>query len=348
VSADVTAEGEHGRVERDPADQDGRVEGDAPDRDGPVERNAPDQPSDLPRSAWPGVLRRTIREFNADHLTDLAAALTYYGVLAIFPMLVVIVSLVGLLGHSVTQSLIHNLSTVAPGTTKQILTNAIENIQRDRGASGVAFVIGLVAAMWSASGYVAAFMRASNVVWDVKEGRPFYKTMPVRLVVTLITVVLLTVSAAAVVFTGSLAGKLGNLIGVGATAVQVWDIAKWPVLALVVVVILAILYYTGPNVRQPGFRWVTPGGILAVVLWVLASAAFAFYVANFSSYNKTYGALASVVIFLVWLWITNIVILLGAELNAEIERGRQIEGGHPAEREPYLPLRAAPKRKSLS
>jgi membrane protein len=343
VSADVTSEGEHEQVERDVPGQDRRAERDATDEDRQVERDAPDQPSDLPRSAWSGVLKRTIREFNADHLTDLAAALTYYGVLAIFPMLVVIVSLVGLLGPSVSQSLIHNLSTVAPGTTKQILTNAIENIQRDRGASGVAFVIGLVAAMWSASGYVAAFMRASNVVWDVKEGRPFYKTMPVRLVVTLITVVLLTVSAAAVVFTGSLAGKLGNLIGVGSTAVQVWDIAKWPVLALIVVVILAMLYYTGPNVRQPGFRWVTPGGILAVVLWVLASAAFAFYVANFSSYNKTYGALASVVIFLVWLWITNIVILLGAELNAEIERGRQIEGGHPAEREPYLPLRDEPK-----
>jgi membrane protein len=340
VTADVTSEGERGRVETDATN---RVEPDATNHDGQVERDAPDQPSDLPRGAWSGVLRRTIKEFNADHLTDLAAALTYYGILAIFPMLVVIVSLVGLLGHSVSQSLIHNLSTVAPGTTKQILTNAIENIQRDRSASDVAFIIGLLAAMWSASGYVAAFMRASNVVWDVEEGRPFYKTMPVRLIVTLITVVLLTVSAAAVVFTGSLAGKLGNLIGVGSTAVQVWDIAKWPVLALIVVVILAILYYTGPNVRQPGFRWVTPGGILAVVLWVLASAAFAFYIANFSSYNKTYGALASVVIFLVWLWITNIVILLGAELNAEIERGRQIEGGHPAEREPYLPLRDEPK-----
>jgi membrane protein len=308
-----------------------------------VERDAPDQPTDLPRRAWPGVLKRTIREFNADHLTDLAAALTYYGVLAIFPMLVVIVSLVGLLGHSVTQSLIHNLSTVAPGTTKQILTDAIKNIQSDRGASGVAFVIGLVAAMWSASGYVAAFMRASNVVWDVEEGRPFYKTVPVRLAVTFITVVLLTLSAAAVVFTGSLAGKLGNLIGVGSTGVQVWDIAKWPVLALIVVLILAILYYTGPNVRQPGFRWVTPGGLVAVVLWIVASAAFAFYVANFSSYNKTYGAIASVVIFLVWLWITNVVILLGAELNAEIERGRQIEGGQPADREPYLPPRVEPK-----
>ncbi len=308
-----------------------------------VERDAPDQPTDLPRRAWPGVLKRTIREFNADHLTDLAAALTYYAILAIFPMLVVIVSLLGLLGHSVTQSLIHNLSTVAPGTARQILTNAIKNIQSSRGTAGVAFIVGLVAAMWSASGYVAAFMRASNVVWDVKEGRPFYKTLPVRLIVTFITVVLLTLSAAAVVFTGSLASKLGNLIGVGSTAVQAWDIAKWPVLALIVVLILAILYYAGPNVRQPRFRWVTPGGLVAVVLWVVASAAFAFYVSNFSSYNKTYGALASVVIFLVWLWITNIVILLGAELNAEIERGRQIEGGHPAEREPYLPPRDEPK-----
>ncbi len=308
-----------------------------------VEERAPDQPTDLPRQAWPPVLKRTLREFNGDHLTDLAAALTYYGVLAIFPMLVVIVSVLGLLGHSVTQSLINNLGSVAPGTTKQIITSAIKNIQSNQGAAGVAFIVGLAAAMWSASGYVAAFMRASNVVWDVEEGRPFYKTLPVRLAVTLVTVVLLTLSAVAVVFTGSLASKLGNLIGVGSTAVQVWDIAKWPVLALIVVVILAILYYAGPNVRQPGFRWVTPGGVVAVLLSILASAGFAFYVANFSSYNKTYGALASVVIFLVWLWVINIVILLGAELNAEIERGRQIEGGHPAEREPYLPPRDEPK-----
>lgn len=174
-----------------------------------VEREAPDQPTELPRRAWPGVLKRTLREFNADHLTDLAAALTYYGILAIFPMLVVIVSLLGLLGHSVTQSLINNLGAVAPGTARQIFTSAIKNIQSSQGTAGVAFVVGLVVAMWSASGYVAAFMRASNVVWDVEEGRPFYKTMPVRLVVTFITVVLLTVSAAAVVFTGSLASNSG-------------------------------------------------------------------------------------------------------------------------------------------
>jgi membrane protein len=304
----------------------------------------PDQPTELPRRAWPGVLKRTFREYKADNLGDLAAALTYYGVLAIFPMLIVLVSVLGLLGQSVTQPLLQNLEKVAPGPARQIFTSAIHNIQANRGTAGILFVAGLAAALWSASGYIAGFMRASNIVWDVEEGRPIYKTIPIRLGLTLVTALLLTFSALAVVLTGGLAKQLGNVIGAGQSAVTIWDIAKWPVLLLVVAVILAILYYVAPNVRQPGFRWVTPGGVLAVVLWIVASAAFAFYVANFSSYNKTYGALASVIVFLVWLWITNTVILLGAELNAEIERGRQIEGGHPAEREPFLPLRSEPKR----
>ncbi len=308
-----------------------------------VDRAAPDQPTDLPKPAWGGVLKRTVKEFNADNLRDVAAALTYYGVLAIFPMLIVIVSVLGLIGHSVTQPLISNLGSVAPGPARQIFTSAIHNIESRQGTAGVLFVVGLFGALWSASGYIAAFMRASNVVWDVQEGRPFYKTIPIRLVVTLATVILLTLSAVAVVFTGSLAGKVGNMIGVGSSAVQVWDIAKWPVMLVFVTVILAILYYAGPNVRQPGFRWVTPGGVFAVVMWIAVSALFALYVANFSSYNKTYGALASVIVFLVWLWLTNIAILFGAELNAEVERGRQIIGGHPPDREPYLPLRDPPK-----
>jgi membrane protein len=309
----------------------------------------PEQPTDVPKPAWGGVLKRTFREFSDDNLTDLAAALTYYGVLAIFPMIIVVVSVLGLIGHSVTQPLINNLGAVAPGPAKEIFTSAIKNVQSQQGTAGVAFVVGLLAALWAASGYIGAFMRAANIVWDVPEGRPFYKTVPIRLVVTLITVILLTVSAAAVVLTGSLAGKLGNVIGVGSTAVTVWDIAKWPVMMLLVSVILAILYYASPNVRQPGFAWVSPGSVLAVVLWIVVSALFAFYVASFSSYNKTYGALASVVVFLVWLWLTNVSILLGAELNAELERGRQIIGGHPPEEEPYLPLRDTPKpRKAIS
>jgi membrane protein len=264
-------------------------------------------------------------------------------VLAIFPMLVVLVSLLGLLGQSVTQPLINNLGQVAPAAAKQIFTSAIQNIQSNQGTAGVLFIVGLAAALWSASGYIAAFMRASNVIWDVPEGRPIYKTIPIRLGATLVTVLLLTFTAIAVVVTGGLAKQVGNVIGAGQSAVTIWDIAKWPVMLVIVSVILAILYYVAPNVRQPGFKWVTPGGLIAVVLWVLASALFALYVANFSSYNKTYGALASVIVFLVWLWITNTVILLGAELNAEIERGRQIETGQSADREPFLPLRSEPK-----
>jgi membrane protein len=309
----------------------------------------PDKPTEVPKPAWRGVLRRTVREFSDDHVTDLAAALTYYGVLAIFPMLIVILSVLGLIGDSVTQPLLQNLATVAPGPAKSILTSSITNVQSHQGTAGVLFVVGLVLALWSASGYIAAFMRAANIIWDVPEGRPIYKTIPIRIGVTLITVVLLTLSAVAVVFTGSLAGKLGQLIGVGSTAVMIWDIAKWPVLLLVVSGILAILYYAAPNVRQPGFRWLSPGSVLAVVLWLAASALFGLYVANFSNYNRTYGALASVIVFLIWLWITNIAILLGAELNAELERGRQIAAGRSAGDEPFLPLRDEPKpRKAIS
>jgi membrane protein len=312
------------------------------------DREAPDQPTDLPRAALPGVLKRTWREFKADNLTDLAAALTYYGVLAIFPMIIVIVSVLGLVGHSATQPLINNLGNVAPGPAKTIFTNAIHNVQHNQGTAGILFVVSLVVSLWSASGYIAAFMRASNVVWDIEEGRPIWKTVPIRLAVTLVTVVLITVSALAVVLTGGLADRVGNLLGLGSTAVTVFDIAKWPIMLLIVSLILSILYYAGPNVRQPGFRWVTPGSIVAVALWLLASGAFAFYVASFSSYNKTYGALGGIVVFLIWLWITNVVILLGAELNAELERGRLIEAGHPADSEPYLPPRDEPKPTSAS
>jgi membrane protein len=315
----------------------------APVQDQVDEDRAPDQPTQLRARAWPAVLKRTLKEYKADNLPDLAAALTYYGVLAIFPMLIVLVSVLGLIGNSVTQPLIDNLGKVAPGAAKQIFTSAITNIQKNQGTAGVLVIVGLAGALWSASGYVGAFMRASNVVWDVEEGRPIWKTIPVRLGVTVVTLLLLTAGAIAVTFTGGLAREGGNVIGVGNTAVQIWDIAKWPVLVVLVAVMLAILYYAAPNVKQPGFHWVTPGGLLAVLLWIAASALFALYVANFSSYNKTYGALASVIVFLVWLWITNTVILLGAELNAELERARQIEGGLPADREPFLPPRSEPK-----
>jgi membrane protein len=300
-------------------------------------RGAPDSPTDLRGRSWGGVLKRTITEFKDDNLTDWAAALTYYGILSIFPALIVLVSVLGLIGSSATQPLIDNLGTVAPGPAKEIFTSAIENLQGSSGASGVFFVIGLAAAIWSASGYISAFMRASNAIYDIEEGRPIWKTLPVRVGLTVLLMVLTAISAVAVTLSGGLAKQVGNLVGLGDTAIQVWNIAKWPVLILFVSFMFAVLYWAAPNVKQPGFKWISPGSVLAVIGWIIASVAFAFYVANFGSYNKTYGALAGPIIFLVWLWISNIMILLGAEFNAELERGRQIEQGmRPEDKEPFV------------
>ncbi len=285
------------------------------------------------------AIKRSVSEFREDDLTDWAAALTYYGILALFPALLALVSILGLLGEGTTQPLIDNLGQVAPGPAQEIFTSAIENLQRSKGAAGILFFAGLAGAIWSASAYVAAFMRASNAIYEVEEGRPLWKSVPIRIGITVVLVVLLAITALAVVLTGGLAEQAGKLLGVGDAAVDVWNIAKWPVLVVIVSVMFAILYWAAPNVKHPKLRWVTPGGIVAVVLWIAASAAFAFYVANFGSYNETYGALGGVIIFLVWLWITNIAVLFGAELNAELERERQVESGRPADKEPFLPHR---------
>jgi membrane protein len=306
---------------------------------------APDDPGDMPKRAWGGVLKRTFTEFRADNLTDWAAALTYYGIQALFPALLVLVSILGLMGSGTTQSLIDNLGSVAPGSAKDTITSAIQNLQSSKSSAGILFVVGLVVALWSASSYIGAFTRASNSIYEVGEGRPFWKLRPQQMLITLVMVVLLAVSAFAVVITGGLAEQVGKLIGVGSTAVQVWDIAKWPVLVVLVSLMFAVLYWAAPNVKQPGFKWVSPGSLLAVVVWLIASAAFAFYVANFGSYNKTYGSLGGVIVFLVWLWISNVAVLLGAEFDAELQRGRQMHRGQPEDHEPILPPRDTRKLK---
>jgi membrane protein len=301
------------------------------------DRDPPESPTELKGRSWVGVLKRTVKGFQKDNLADWAAALTYYGILSIFPALLVLVSVLGLIGEPATQPLIDNLDEVAPGPAQEIFTNAIENLQGSQGAAGVFFVIGILGAVWAASGYVAAFMRASNAVYAIEEGRPIWKTLPVRVGLTVLLMALTAISAVAVTVTGGLAREVGSLLGLGETAVTVWGIAKWPVLLLLVSFMFAVLYWAAPNVKQAGFRWISPGGILAVIGWVIASAAFAFYVANFGSYNKTYGALAGPIVFLVWLWISNIMILLGAEFNAELERGRAIEAGmRPEDKEPFV------------
>ncbi len=308
-----------------------------------VSDDLPDKPGELDKGSWWQAIKRTVTEFREDNLTDWAAALTYYGILAIFPALLALVSVVGLMGDNTTQSLIDNLGQVAPGPAKDIFTSAIENLQKNQGAAGIMLIVGIAIAVWSASGYVSAFMRASNAIYDVEEGRPIWKSIPTRVGTTLVLLLLLAITAVGVVLTGGLAQEVGKVIGLDKTFVDVWDIAKWPVLLAIVSLMFAILYYAAPNVKHPKFAWVSPGGMVAVVLWILASAAFAFYVSNFSSYNETYGAIGGVIVFLTWLWITNIAVLFGAELNAELERGRQIEAGMDADREPFLEPRDTTK-----
>ncbi|MGV9499444.1 YihY/virulence factor BrkB family protein [Streptomyces sp. NPDC003642] len=300
-----------------------------------VERRAPDAPTQLPKRAWAAVLKGSLREFQDDELTDRAAALTYYGLLSLFPALLVLVSLLGLTGGSTTDAVVDNLGRLAPGSVRDILTGAVTQLQANAGVGSVMALVGLVLAVWSASGYVAAFMRAANQVYDMPEGRPVWKILPVRVGLTVALMVLAVASALIVVFTGALARQAGTALGIGDTALTVWSIAKWPVLVVLVTVMIALLYWASPNARVKGFRWITPGSFLALLIWMIASAAFAVYVANFASYNRTYGTMAGVIVFLVWLWISNLAILLGLEFDAEIVRQRSIAGGLPPDKEPY-------------
>ena len=307
----------------------------------------PRNPTQLRRRAWWGVLKRTVSEFREDNLTDWAAALTYYAILSIFPALIVLVSILGLAGVSATNAILSNIKDLGPGPAQDIISGAIKEIAASTSTAGVAFVLGLLASLWSASGYVGAFSRAANVIYEMEEGRPFWKLRPIQIGMTLVLLLLVAISAIAVVISGPLASEVGKVLGIQGTAVTIFNIVKWPVIVVVLMTMLAVLYYGAPNVRHPGFRWITPGGVLAILLWMLASVGFAFYVSNFSSYNATYGSLAGVIIFLIWLWISNVAVLLGAEMNAEIERGRELASGVPEDKtiamEPRTPAKNEPK-----
>ena len=310
-----------------------------------TEDEVPGGPIGLRRSSWADALKRTVSEFREDELMDRAAALTYYAVLALFPALIALVSIVGLFGdpESTTDALLDIVDDLGPDSAVDTFRGPIEDVTSNRGAAGVLFVVGLAGALYSASSYVGAFTRASNVIYEVEEGRPFWKLRPYQLAVTLVMVMLLAVVLLALVASGPVAESIGQEIGFSDSVVSAYDLAKWPVLILFVLLMLGVLYYSAPNVRPTGFRWITPGSLLAVTLWALASAGFALYVTNFGSYDKTYGTLGGVISFLVWLWITNIAVLFGAELNAELERSRELEAGvEGAAEEIQLPPRAEP------
>lgn len=295
----------------------------------------PESPSDLPRSSLVAALKRARVEFKRDNLTDLAASLTYYGLLSIAPALAVLVAALGLMGRDATAQVVLQVQAIAPGSSADFVRTLIVQAQANRTSAGFGAVLGLLVALWSASGYVSAFMRASNVIYDIPEGRPIWKTVPIRVGVTLFAVVVMVASAVIVVVSGPVAEQVGNLIGAGDTALLVWGVLKWPVLLVLVSLLFAVLFWASPNAKQGGVKWVSPGGVIAVLIWLVVSGLFAVYVALFSSYNKTYGSLAGVVIFLVWLWLTNIAILLGAEVNAELDRSRAIAEGVPEDLEPF-------------
>ncbi|WP_210649438.1 YihY/virulence factor BrkB family protein [Nocardioides sp. SYSU D00065] len=309
----------------------------APDPEAP---GKPDSPAEMRKPTWGYSLRKTVREFLDDQCTDLAAALTYYAVLALFPAAIALLSLVGLVGQErqTVDTLLQILRDIGASSAADTLEPTLNQLAASQGA-GLALVIGLATALWSASGYVNAFSRGMNRVYEIEEGRPIWKLRPVMLLITLVTVLLAAVVAVGLVLTGPAAEAVGKAVGLGDTAVTVFNIAKWPVLLAVVVLIVALLYYATPNVQQPKFRWISIGALAAIVVWVLASAAFGFYVANFSSYDRTYGSLAGVIAFLLWLWITNLALLFGAELDAELERGRQLQAGIAAEKDIQLPPR---------
>jgi membrane protein len=308
------------------------------DAPSPESADKPDDPGDMKKASWLYVFKRTLSEFSKDQCTDLAAALTYYAVLALFPAIIALLSLVGLVGQGpqTAKTLVDILKTA--GVSSPTLERTITQLSNTPGA-GLALIIGLATALWSASGYVNSFGRAMNRVYEIEEGRPVWKLRPVMLLVTLISVVLVAVVLVGLVVSGPAATAVGDAIGLGSTALLIWNIAKWPVMLAIVVFIVALLYYATPNVKQPKFRWLSIGALIAILVWVVASAAFGFYVANFSSYNKTYGALAGVIVFLLWLWLTNLALLFGAELDAELERGRQLQAGVKAEETVQLPPR---------
>jgi membrane protein len=299
-----------------------------------------------PGTGWWPTIKRTAKEFQEDNMTDWAASLTYYGLLSLFPALIAMVSLIGIFGdpRSTTQSLTEIITEIGPQSAAETFKGPIESVTESSGTAGIALILGIAAALWSASGYTGAFMRASNIIYETPEGRPFWKLRPLQILVTFVMIVLVALLAVSLVLTGPVVEAVAGPLGIGQTAVDVWNIAKWPVMALVFLLMLAVLYYASPNVKLRGFKWVTLGSAVALVVWIVASALFGFYVANFGSYDKTYGTLGGLIALLVWFWISNLAILFGHELNAERERSLELEEGRPrAEEEIQLEPRDEPK-----
>lgn len=323
-----------------------RKEATAPDPDDP---RKPDSPAEITRPSWRYVFKRAAFEFTSDGCTDLAAALTYFAVLSLFPALLAVLSLLGTVGQGEATAdwIIGFLRANAPAELATLMDEPIRQIAT-QGGSGIALVTGILGAVWAASGYVGAFGRAMNKVYEVEEGRPAWVLRPVQVLVTLALLVLIVV----VLGLFLLAGPLGEAT-LGRTVATTIGWVSWPAAGLAGVVVLAVLYYATPNVRQPRFRWISVGALVALVGMTLAAVGFTFYVANFSKYNAMYGTVGSVIVLLLGLWIMGNLMLFGAEVDAELERGRELQAGIVAEETLQLPPRDTrqverTKRKSIA
>jgi membrane protein len=278
----------------------------------------------LTRRARLRAFGRATAELFGDKLTDRAAAMTYYGILAIFPGLLVLVAAFSLLGTPAARSVVDGVRSLSFGPTQQVLAEGISAIPTfNRRDLGIIALVSLAIAFYSSTGYVGAFIRATYDMYDGAEPRPVWRMIPIRFMVTVLTGSFLALSALVVVFTGWFATELGSLVGLAPNRVRVLTVVRWPVLVVAFGLLLALLYWTAPHSRRVGFRWITSGTILATTVWVIVSACFAFYVTNFDSYNRIYGALGGVVVFLVWTWLTNVAVLFGAEFDAELSRERE-------------------------
>ena len=315
----------------------GRVHEHAGDgrQESPVDE--PSNPTQIEKRSWKYIVKRTGTSFFRDHCTDGAATLTYYTILAVFPALVAAFSLLGVIGQNddAARAVMGIIDEAAPEDIASMVRGPIEQLAQARGA-GIALISGLLVALWSASSYVRAFSRIMNRIYRIEEGRPFWKLRPLQLLVTLLAILSFAIAAFILVMSGEVLSAVGNAVGASEIVQTTWRIAKWPLLVFVVVFIIAMLYFSAPNVQQPKFRWISPGAIVAIVLIAVGTLGFGIYVTNFSNYDRTYGSLAGVVILLLWVWIANLGMLLGAEFDVELERARQLQGGIAAEEELQL------------
>jgi membrane protein len=297
---------------------------------------------DLSKRDYFAILRRAFKQFSGDHMTNIAAALAYYAFLAIPSALMVAVGVFSLLAgpHAIT-TVIDKLNHIVPGQATSLLRGSLKTLTQNKGAGITVLSVGGALAVWSVTGAMQNVMWATNIAYEREEGRGFVRRRLTALVMTIFALIGFALAFGVLVLGPHLSDWIGAAVGAKTVVKIVWWVAEWPLIVAGLLVAFAGLMYLGPNVKHPRWRFLTFGGVLAIVIWLAASGAFSFYVSRFGSYNKTWGALSAVVVMLTWLWLSSVALLLGAEVNAEAERTRELRRGERAEVELQAPSKVA-------